>query len=345
MTWLQARLAFENHEPEQSIKLVDALVAAPARIESGLHAQITSTAVLLKAQAEFALGREPAALETLRRLREEFKKTDAAIWSYIIESEHYALQDKIDKARTTLVDLTDDKQYQNSGVVPYALYRLALLSERLGRDENLTEAIKRLEELITHPAAVGEADLVFTARMKEGDIFAKRNDLPAAQRAYEEVINRFGRRPDVVIAQLALAKTHNAQSSADPTGVHLEAAQHLFEQLLDRVDAPAGIRVEAGYNLGKLLERRGKFEQADKVWWNDVLDGLWLKAEKTSELGAAQPYWLARTLLDLGDLRQKQGRLSEAAAAYKLIIEKRLPTSGAVAKARLEQLGVPSPSF
>lgn len=343
MAWLQARLAFESSDPEQAIRLVEALLAAPAPVDSALRVEIASTAVLLKAQAEFALGREPAALETLKRLRDEFKKTDAAIWSHIIESEHYAGQDKIDKARTTLIDLTDDKQYQNSGVVPYALYRLALLSERLGGDENLAEAIKRLEDLIQHPAAQGEADLIFTARMKEGDIFAKRNDLPSAQRTYEELVNRYSRRPDVVIAQLALAKTRNAQSAADPSGAQADAAQHLFEQLLDRVDAPPDVRVQAGYNLGKLLERRGKVDEAGKVWWQDVIYGLWLKSEPPGELGANRPYWLARTLVDLGDLRKKMARLDEAAAAYKLILEHRLPYE-AVARARLEQLGVSAPA-
>ena len=344
MAWLQARLAFENNAPEQAIALVDALVAAPLQIDASLRAEIASTAVLLKAQAEFALGREPAALETLKRLREEFKQTKSAMWSYLIESEHYSAQDKIDKARTTLIALTDDKQYQNSEVAPFALYRLALLSERLGRDDNLKEAIKRIENLMAHPAATGEADLIFTARMKQGDIFRKLNDFPAAQRAYADLVNRFGRRPDVVIAQLALAQTHNAQSSTDATGAHTESARLIFEQLFDRVDAPTAVRVEAGYNLGKLLELRGKPDDAAKVWWSvvEVVHEVARKQNGAGDIGATTPYWLTRTLVDLGDLRQKQALNDEAAAAYKLILEKRLPGE-AVARARLEQLGVLGP--
>ena len=341
MGWLQARLAFENNEPEQAIRLIDALIATPGEIDAGLRAQIASTAVLLKAQAEFALGREPAAIETLQRLREDFKQTDAAIWSFIIESEHYAAQDKIDRARTTLIHLTDNEQYKNSSVVPYALYRLALYSERLGRDENLAEAIKRIEDLIAHPAAVGEADLIFTARMKQGDIFAKRNDFPAAQRAYETLVNNYGRRPDVAIAQLALAKTHNAQSSDDPSGTHGEAARLAFEQLLDRLAAPVDVRIEAGYNLGKLLERRAKLEEAARAWWR-VIDEFMLKEKSVAELGPKRSYWLARTLVDLGEVRQKQGLLDEATAVYKLILEQRLPYTE-VARARLGQLGANAP--
>ena len=63
-----------------------------------------------------------------------------------------------------------------------------------------------------------ETSRLLAARMKQGDILRKRNDFPAAQQVYEELVNKFPRRPDVVLAQLALAETHNAQSSAPGPG-------------------------------------------------------------------------------------------------------------------------------
>lgn len=342
MAWLQARLAFENNEPDHAIQLVEALLAAPFEIPAGLKMEIASTAVLLKAQAQFALGREVDALKTLTQLRQDYKKTDAAVSSFLIESEHYATQDKIDIARNRLIPLTDDPEYRNHEVVPYALFRLALLSEQLGREENLIEANKRIEDLIESPASAGQSDLIFAARMKQGDILRKRNDFPAAQRVYEDLVNKYPRRPDVVIAQLELAKTNNAQSSTDASGAHTATAEHLFEQLRDRVDAPPDVRVEAGYNLGKLLERRGKLAEAAKVWWNDVIVDLWRKDAKPIENGAKRIYWLARTLVELGDLQQKLARFDEAAKAYQLVLDARLPYE-AVARARLEQLGAVVP--
>ena len=341
MAWLQARLAFENAEPGQAIQLVDTLLAATFEIDAGLKTEIASRAVLLKAQAELALGREPAALETLTVLREKYTMTDAAISSFLIESEHYAQQDNIDKARNRLISLTDNEAYKKSEYVPYALFRLALLSERLGRAENLEEANKRIEdliELVTKSPGAGQADLIFAARVKQGDIFRKRNDFPAAQRAYEDVVNKYSRRPDVVIAQLKLAETRHAQASpADPT--HADAALHLFEQLLDRADAPADVRVEAGYNLGKLLEGRGKLTEAAKIWWRDVIYEF-LDKHPQEFPDAKRPYWLGRTLRDYGELMEKQGRFDDAKAAYQRILERRLPGE-AIAQARLEQLGVP----
>ena len=45
-----------------------------------------------------------------------------------------------------------------------------------------------------------------------------------------------------------------------------------------------------------------------------------LVAEKSPpEKDATRPYWLARTLLDLGDLLEKRGRIDDARAAYQLL--------------------------
>ncbi len=339
MAWLQARLSFDSGDLTRTIELVDRLLDLPLAIDAGLKTEIASTAVLLRARAEFSLGREGAALETLKKLRTDYPSTDAAASSYLIESEHYAEQEKIDEARNRLISLTDNPLYKNSEYVPFALFRLASLAERLGRPENLEEANKRIEELIASSSTAGQADLIFAARLKQGNLFRKLNLFAAAQQAYEDLVNRYPRRPDVVLAQLALAECHNAQSSpADPS--HADIAQLIFEQLRDRVDAPRDVRVEAGYNLGLLLARRGKSEEAVRVWWRDVVQPFLKEDLKPFESDAKRPYWLARTLRELGDLLEKLGRLDEAKEAYRLLLDKRLPYGEAVARTRLEQLGV-----
>ncbi len=338
IAWLQARLAFDNQQPEQAIGFVEALLAAPLDVDANLKSEIAADAMLLKARAEFALGREPMALETLARLRAEHATRDAAINSYLIEAEHYAAQDKIAEARDRLIKLTDNPAYKDSVFVPYAYFRLALLSEQLGREENLQEANKRIEDLVMSPAAMADQSLVFAARLKQGDIYRKRGDFPAAQRAYEDLVNRYPQRPDVAFALLALADCRNAQSSADiaPSTAHADAAQLIYEQLSERRDAPVDVRVEAGYKLGALLARRGKQEDATRVWWV-VAD------QPFTEQDAKRPYWIARTLLDLGDLLEKRGRIDDARAAYQLLLEKRLPYGEAIARARLQQAGSTPP--
>jgi tetratricopeptide (TPR) repeat protein len=347
MAWLQARLSFETGDLERTLSLVEQLVATPLPGDPALRADIAGTSTLLRARAEFSLGREDAALATLKRLRGEFPRSDAAASSFLIEAEQYAGREQIDKARNALIALTDQAEYRNNEYVPFALFRLASLAERLGRPENLQEANKRLEELVGHPAANGQADLVFAARLRQGDIFRKLNDFDAAGRAYEDLINRYPRRPDVVMAQLALAATYSARAAAAgaaPAGrSYADSAQLIYEQLRDRVDAPRDVRVEAGYNLGLLLARRGRGEEAIVVWSRDVVTPFLREEVRPFESDAKRPYFLARTLRDLGDLLEKLGRIDEAREAYRLLLDKRLPVGESVARARLAQLGGPPP--
>lgn len=343
MAWLQARLAFDAGQNEQALALAEGLLKSLGDVGGGLRDEIASIVILLKARAEFALGREPAAVDTLEKLRAAHPATEAAIYSYLIEAAHYAGQGRIVDAQLRLTRLTDNPAYQKGEYVPYALFQLALLSEQLGRKENLEEANKRIEDLIT-AAGEGEGDLVFAARLKQGDLFRRLSDFASAQRTYEFLVNKYPGRPDVVLAQLALAETHNAQSAGDKgtPGGHAEVARLKFEELRDRVDAPPDVRVEAGYNLGKLLARNGRIDDAIVAWWGIIKDPVLKSGPAAVEATARRPYWLARTLLDLGELLEQQQKLDEAKEAYQLLLGKRLGYGESLAKQGLQRLGVPA---
>ncbi len=335
MAWLQARLAYDVRQFAQTLALVDRLLGTLGEVVPELKAQIASTAILLRARAEFGLEREAAALETLQRLRAEYGGTDAALHSYLIEAAHYEAQGKLHEAQLRLTGLTDSAGGRKSDLVPFALFELARLSEQLGQ---LQEANRRIEQLVMDPAAAGH-DLIFAARLKQGDLFRKLNQFPQAQQAYEYLVNTYPQRPDVVYAQLALAECHNAQSSSDPA--HAEVAQSKFGELRDRVDAPLDVRVEAGYNLGALLARRGRLDEAARVWWRDVVQSFLIDETRVIEPDAKRRYWLARTLLSLGELLEQQGKLEEAKAAYTVLREKKLGYGEGLARAGLQRLGVP----
>lgn len=338
MAWLQAKLAFDGGRAEAALAHAGELLRGPGEIEPALRAELLSTTVLLQAQAELNLRREEAALVTLKRLREEFPRTDAAVQSYLIESDYFAQQERIPEAQQRLTSLIDNPDYSRDPNLPYALFQLALLSERLGQEKDLEEANRRLEQLVNLETAAREPELIFAARLKQGDVFRIRSDFPAAQRAYEYLTNGYAQRPDVVVAQLRLADCHSAQSSTDPA--HADNAQQIYEQLRDRVDAPIEVRVEAGYKLGVLLARRGQHARAADVWWRDVVTEFLLKASDHGRPADLPRYWLARTLIDLGKLHEDQQRVLEARRAYTLILETRLGSGESLAKDALRRLGV-----
>jgi tetratricopeptide (TPR) repeat protein len=334
MAWLQARLSLDAGQPERTLQLVGDLKDSLRGLPRDLETEIESTGELLQAQASLSLNREAAALDILKRLRTAFPRSDASQDSYIIEANYYAQQDKVVEAQALLTRFADD--FPDSPYAPYALYQAALQAERLGQDKNLEEANKLIESLVSlvgrFPRNDRRGDFVFYARLKQGDLLRELNQFPQAQQVYESLLNNFSQHQDIVLAQLALAECHDAQSATDPS--HAEDARILFEHLLYRVDAPGDVRVEAGFNLGFLLERRGNPGQAQAVWWRDVVTAFLLDPVRAEDLGSRGRYWMARTLLELGKLDEAQGRLDQAKDAWNLIVKANLPGE-ALARARL----------
>jgi tetratricopeptide (TPR) repeat protein len=336
MAWLQARLSFDAKKPEETLRLVDSLSASTRGLPPDLGKDIASTSALLRAQANFELGRDAAALETLRRLRANFPTSDSAVYSYIVEAGRYAEQDKVVDAERLLTKLSDD--FPTSPYAPYALYQAALQAERLGTDANLKEAYKFLESLVTNPS-YASSDLIFPARMRQGDLLREMNQFPQAQQLYELLVNNPAplKSNDTILAQLALAECHNAQSANSPA--HADSARRIFQDLVDRVDASSDVRVEAGYNLGVILSRSDR-DKAQAVWWNDVVDAFLVRPGGPKDLGPKGRWWIARTLLDVGSLYEQEGRVEEAKRAWTLIIDSGLP-GDALARQRLARFHLP----
>ena len=338
MAWLQARLSLEAGQPEQTLKLVDALPGKLEGVASDLKSEMQSTGALLKGEASFALGRESEALDLLKKLRADFPRSDAAVYSYFVEAEHYEKQDKTVEAQQLFTKLADE--FPDNTYAPYALYQAALQAERRGQDANFVEANRLIEDLVKkYP----QSDLVFYARLKQGDLLRKLNQFPQAQQVYETLVNNYVAHKDVILAQLALAECHNAQSANDPS--QAERAIVLFEHLRDRVDAPVDVRVEAGFNLGNLYARRGDAAsqgRAEEVWWKDVVHEFLVKDPAiAAQLGAKGRYWMARTLLELGALFESQEKLEQAKDAWRLIIDAHLAPGEELAQARLARFHLP----
>jgi cellulose synthase operon protein C len=334
MIWLEAKLSLQAGQPDQTIKLVDALAQSlPPDIPENLSREVSSSGALLKAEASFKLGDKEVAIELLQKIRTEYPRSDAAIYSIIIEAGYYADQDQTAEAQRLYTKLADDFP-DNLTYAPYALYQAALQAERRGQDINLEEANNKIEELVTRYAG---SPLVFYARLKQGDLFRKLNQFPQAQQAYETLVNNYQNHDDVILAQLALAECHNAQSINDIN--HADRAIALFEQLRDRVDAPVDVRVEAGFNLGYLMFRRGQPDRAEETWWRDVVTAFLLDEKLAVDLGSKGRYWMTRTLLELGALYELQAKLEQARGAWSLIISTGLPGS-ALAKDRLSRFNL-----
>jgi hypothetical protein len=338
MAWLQARLAFEAGSPADAIRLVDALLArlgsgAGAALPADVRSVVASTSILLKAQALLASDKtRPAAaqegLDLLKRLRIDYPDADAAVYSFIAEADYYSARNVIVEAQRLCTNLAD--AYPSSKYAPFALYEAALNAEQLGQDSSYAEANRLIERLVTdYP----KDDLVFYARLKQGDLLRKLNQFALAQKVYEFLtINYSQQKPqDVLLAQLALADCHYAQTATDPS--HWESALAIYERLQDLPTAPTDLRVEAGFMHGNALSKRGNADRAQAAWML-VIHNFLLDPARAAELGSKGRYWMSRVLLDLGDLYEREAKLDRAREAYELMLTQKLP-GGTLAQRRL----------
>jgi cellulose synthase operon protein C len=323
MAWLQARLSFDLEPSDETLAFIDKLDRSLEGVEPTVTTDIRSTGLLLKAQTNFALKRDEAGLEALELLRKTFEKTSAAIYSYMVEAEYYAQRGDVAKAQTLLTKLAAD--FPESEYAPHALYLAALHAERRGGQENYTEAYQRIEGLIAllekYPPKDPANDLVFAARMKQGDLLRRLNQFSQAQDTYQSLIHNpsYSQHADRFYAQLALAQSINAQSANDPH----TAAESIFENLMVGVEVPVDVRAEAGFNYGEIFARRGDTKKALEIWWS-ALNGFLLDRVKAAELGATGRHWMARTLRSMADVFEAQGRLEEAKKAWTLLLESNL---------------------
>lgn len=339
LMWLRAKLSFDNNQPETTLRQSDellALLAGGAGVPDELRMNVTSTTQLLKAQALLALNRDQEGLAMLDKLRADFRATAAAQYSYLVQAAHSTQRGDMAGAQRVLISFVDSAEYRRSEYAPLALYEAAINLERQGLDRHLEEANKLLERLVN---SYPQSELVFYARLKQGDLLRKLNFFPQARQVYEDLINNSSLHPDVLLAQLALADSLFAQGANNV--VNYESASAIFERLRDLPSAPVDLRVEAGYKWGYALAKRAEAAKAQTVLWS-VIQVFLLDPAMADKLGARGRYWVSRSLLELGQIHEEAGRLDEAQRAYQLIIERKL--SGAQqAQAKLARFGAARP--
>jgi hypothetical protein len=215
-------------------------------------------------------------------------------------------------------DLAD--KFEKSEFAPYALYRAALYAERRG-PEYYRDANKILEELVTEYPDDG---LVFYARLKQGNLLRLLNEYGLARTLFADLVNKFKfpQFADALSANIALADTEATLAAADPSRAGNAAA--IYERLYDLQAAPLDLRVEAGHKLGLYRSERESVERAYAIWWQ-MIDAFLREETKSAKLGANGRYWMARTLLKLAELQERQGKPREARKLYELLLQKGLP--------------------
>jgi len=310
-------LSLDVGEPTATLGLVDKLLAAAAvegatAAPEALRREVAGTAMLLRARALLELKREREGLAELEKLRGAYPDSDPAIYSYITQARFLSERGQTVEAQQLLIQLAEE--HKDSPYAPYALYEAASNVERRGQDEHYREAYRILESLAEK---FPDNELVFYAKLRQGDLLRKLDEQGPAQVLYESLLNRFADHRDAPLAELALADTLFAQVSTDIS--RLGSARARYERLFDLPSAPVDVRIEAGFKEGNALAARGSNAEARRAMWL-VVSRFLLDEKWRLQVGEKGRYWLGRTLLVYAELSEKARAPEEARNAYELIL-------------------------
>lgn len=329
LLWLRAKLSFDNSQPERALRQADELLVAltsSTALEGDLRTDVTSTTQLLKAQSLLELGRDAEGVAMLEKLRADFRSRPAALSSFLVQAGYLSQRGDLAGAQRVLISFAD--QYKESEYATLALYQAAVLLERQGLDRQLEEANKLLERIVVE---YPRDNLVFYARLKQGDLMRKLNYFPQARQLYEYLVNNYPSHPDELLAELGLAYCLFAQGSNSEA--NYESASARFERLRDLPSADIDLRVEAGFMWGYGLAKRGQTAKAQAVLWS-VVQSFLLDENQAPKLRAQGRRWIARALFEFGQIHEDAGRMDEAQRAYQLVIDNRL-SGTALAQSKL----------
>jgi len=323
LRWLEAYLSFLARDSENLIERVDALLA---RIESfppekvalePIETKLLVTEILLlKAKILIRSGDASGGTEVMNRIRTGYAQSSAAQRSYITEADYYGSVGDYSSAQATLSKLAST--YPSSMLAPQAVFEAAIYCERRGPDFYEAAALLLNNIALEYP----NDELVYSARLKQGDLLRKMNKFAAAQNLYENLINDYPTHPSRYIAELsradcmlALAKNNESQ---------LNAVIIALEQLIDLPNLPIDFQAEVGYKWGFALLKRDLSDQAQEVF-TMIASRFLLNADQASLLGPSGRYWMSRALLALGRLLEEQGDVAEARRVYIKMVAFNLP--------------------
>lgn len=327
LLWLEAYLSLEAGETEGLAERVARLLARldsmPLQTQDSIDALnaevrrlLKTEILLLQGSVLMREGETSAGMVVLNQLRQEFAAAAAAQRSYLIEAAYHGLVGDFVSAQATLTNLA--QTYPQSPLAPQALFEAALYCERRGV-EFYPQAVVLHNDLAERYAS---DPLFYFARLKQGNLLRSMNDFAGAQIVYENLINGFPAHEMRYIAELSRADCMLALAGNEAGG--LGDVVVVLERLLDLPNLPLDFQAEASYKWAFALIKTQSMTKAKEVLSLSVSRFL-LDGQQAADLGAAGRYWVARSMLKLGELLEKEEALAEARRVYRKMIAFNLP--------------------
>ncbi|NLB66566.1 MAG: tetratricopeptide repeat protein [Lentisphaerae bacterium] len=328
-------------------------------VDTGRDLPVCAEALLARGLVHYRAGSFQAALDDFSRVGADYADSPSAAramfmrgWAlYLLEQDEEALS----VCREFLI------AFPESEYVPHVEFRLGEYAFNHGDYEQAGEWFLRLAKEYPDDALAPEAlfwaGRAATARrdylvanecfntlmaqypdaerlpetlLAQGDVLSELGQFPAAILAFNEVIVRFPRSAEAMVAWGRKGDCQYTLGQDNPA--RYEEALLSYRTLQDNPRAPADLRLQAGYKIGRSLEKMGRPVAA--------LDHYMEAAY--AYLQAAEPppeatVWFSRAAFAAAALQERAGKWQEAVGIYERVADSGVPTAQE-ARRRMERI-------
>lgn len=354
--WQQAQLAFAAGNYKRAGEIAETVAKelrqlppnAPDELAKNKE-KIISQADFLRARSNFALGESERAENELRALRKNFAEEEAAAESYIFEGsafsakgDHAAAAEAFEKAyrKYRQTDLPSDRQNPSlNKVAALALFLAARETVIVGQNGAGLVAYTRAQDLYEQFAAeFKNNELVTRANLAQADLYRLSDDFDHAALLYGDIAKnspgtRDGRCAELRRADCILAKAvkSNTAGNVAAANTQIKNAAEAYQLLFERPDQWPDMTAEAGYKwanaISLLKPDPNEVARGEAAIRNEAVKSHWFvvrqltAGEKTFAALGTGRFWLARSLFDIAQLYEQQGKFEDAREAFRYLLD------------------------
>jgi tol-pal system protein YbgF len=166
--------------------------------------------------------------------------------------------------------------------------------------------------------------------LAQGDVLSELGQFAAAILAFNEVIVKFPQAPEALVAWGRKGDCQYTLGQENPA--RYEEALLSYRTLLDFAGAPPDLRLQAGYKVGRCLEKMNRTAAALDRYMDVVYAFLQEEAPP-----AEANVWFTRAAFGAAALQENAGRWPEAARIYGRVAESGVPAA-VEARARMDRI-------
>lgn len=328
-------------------------------IDACLEPQPCADALLARGLVRYRMGSFQAALDDFTRIRQEWPLTVPAARAMFMRGWCLYLLGRDDEALQVCKQFLLD--FPDSEFVPDVHFWLGEHAFNRGDYETAEQGFTRVAR--EHPDSPRAADAWFwagraaTARraylaanehfnalmaqypdsprlpetlLAQGDVLSELGQFPAAILAFNEVIVRFPRSSE---AMAAWGRKGDCQYTLGPENpARYEEALLSYRTLLDFAGAPVDLRLQAGYKVGRCLEKMNRAAAA----LDRYMEVAYSYLQETAPPQEAT-VWFTRSAFAAAALQERAGNWKEAVGIYRRVADSGVP-SAAEAQGRMERI-------